>query len=65
MSVTPIAVDVYHDVPLVEEILDEAEHYLGLGILHSTSCVCWGCLLVDIKNIALAYITMDDIAIGA
>jgi hypothetical protein len=48
MSVTPIAVDVYHDVPLVEEILDEAEHYLGLGILHSTSCVCWGpCLYHD------------------
>jgi hypothetical protein len=64
MSVTPIPVDIY--VPLVEEILDEAErHFLGLTLLCFIFCVHWGCLLVKIKNISPTNVTMEDIAIGA
>jgi hypothetical protein len=49
---------------IVGEILMKQSTSLS-SVFALTSCVCWGCLLVDIKNITLAYITMDDIAIGA
>jgi hypothetical protein len=57
----------YFCVPLVEEILDEAErHFPGLSILRSGYCVRWGsCLLVKIKNIPPTNVTMEDIAVGA
>jgi hypothetical protein len=63
MSVTPIPVDIY--VPLVEEILDEAErHFLGLTVLCFIFYVRWGCLLVDIQNIAPTNVTVKDVAVA-
>jgi hypothetical protein len=64
-SVTPIpTVDL--TIPLIEEIFDEAKgHIVGLSILPTISGIRWGVYRVFyIKNISLADVTMNDLAIG-